>query len=342
MSAHALNDDKRVIVLPDELESVFHVLLYFAIRFLQHNLSTNNVGHFLHDYFDAYCSYADGYRCGARKFEVMKLGFIDITSYNGALKGSKWKLQFLFKSAEVETTSHEPSDSAAVSYLSSEYAPSQAEQSSTPHFASSPRAAQPSSPFGADLLPVPLTLPLEDQNRLEAEERSHPLNHIIDTLLTWFKAYYEQDRSLSQRSKTSAGPGVIPLAASKLLQTLQRRIHPTDGSTHSAPSVSESEDAPRIGPATASESERSETGTRAETAALAKNLMSHDPILKLFEESLGKTWPSDDKGPDKKPRRGYVPRRDQIPTQLELNPCKKRKLAEEDAVKSKKRKASVH
>ncbi|KAI0753086.1 hypothetical protein C8Q80DRAFT_491865 [Daedaleopsis nitida] len=338
MSAHALNDDKRVIVLADELESVFHVLLYFAIRFLQHNLATKNVGHFLHDYFDAYCSYADGYRCGARKFEAMKLGSIDITSYNGALKEGKWKLQFFFKSAEAEATSQEASDSAAEE-PSSERAPSPTGQSSAPDHASS-SAQRSSSPFGSDLSSVPPTPPPEDQD--QPEERSHPLNHIIDKLLTWFKAYYEEDRSLSQRSKTSDGPGVVPLAASKLLQSLQRRTNPTDRSTPStAPSGSGPEDAPSAGLAAASEPGPSTTQTRTETAALAKNLTSHDPILKLFDESMGMTWPPDDKGPDKKPKRGYVPRRDQIPTQTELNTSKKRKLAEEEAVKSKKSKVSV-
>ena len=54
MSAHSLNDPFRKIVIQDELEAFFHVLLYYAVRFLYHNLSRENVGHFLHGYFDDY------------------------------------------------------------------------------------------------------------------------------------------------------------------------------------------------------------------------------------------------------------------------------------------------
>ncbi|KAI1784352.1 hypothetical protein LXA43DRAFT_1186478 [Ganoderma leucocontextum] len=84
MSAHALNDPSRRIVIQDELESFFHVLLYYAIRFLPHNLGDQNVGQFLHDYFDAYCSNAQGYyRCGRAKFEAMRTGVIQIMTYHG-------------------------------------------------------------------------------------------------------------------------------------------------------------------------------------------------------------------------------------------------------------------
>ncbi|EJF57410.1 hypothetical protein DICSQDRAFT_69542, partial [Dichomitus squalens LYAD-421 SS1] len=76
MSAHALNDPYRRIVIQDELESFFHVLLYYAIRFVPHNLGDEDVGLFLHEYFDGYLSTNAGYRCGLAKRNAMVNGAI--------------------------------------------------------------------------------------------------------------------------------------------------------------------------------------------------------------------------------------------------------------------------
>ncbi|RDX49268.1 hypothetical protein OH76DRAFT_1483228 [Lentinus brumalis] len=76
MSAHALNSETRRIVLPDELESIFHVLLHIAVRFVPHNLPDVHVGQFLHDYFDDYCPHPTGLRCGSLKQSTMEDGVI--------------------------------------------------------------------------------------------------------------------------------------------------------------------------------------------------------------------------------------------------------------------------
>lgn len=83
MSAKALNDPSKEIIVPDEIESFFHVLLYLAIRFLPNNLDRDSVGRFLIDYFDGCTNIQGVYRCGPRKLEAMLMGVIDLSTYNG-------------------------------------------------------------------------------------------------------------------------------------------------------------------------------------------------------------------------------------------------------------------
>ncbi|KAI0753068.1 hypothetical protein C8Q80DRAFT_1335140 [Daedaleopsis nitida] len=79
MSAHALNDRYRAIIIPDELEAFLHVLLYYAIRFLPHNCPDAAVGNFLYHYFDDFTHGAHHFTCGPMKYEAMRQGMIDIT-----------------------------------------------------------------------------------------------------------------------------------------------------------------------------------------------------------------------------------------------------------------------
>ena len=81
MSALALNDPTKVINIPDEMESIFHVLLWFAIRFLPHNLPKVSVGEFLVDYFDDYTDNKQHFTCGHRKWSSMRHGEIDISNF---------------------------------------------------------------------------------------------------------------------------------------------------------------------------------------------------------------------------------------------------------------------
>ncbi|OJT01967.1 hypothetical protein TRAPUB_7611, partial [Trametes pubescens] len=66
MSVNALNNPHKPISIPDELESFFHSMLWFAIRWLPHN--SDNVGKFMFQYFDAGCT-ENGkvYYCGTNK-----------------------------------------------------------------------------------------------------------------------------------------------------------------------------------------------------------------------------------------------------------------------------------
>ncbi|KAI0629058.1 hypothetical protein C8Q77DRAFT_332756 [Trametes polyzona] len=79
LSAHALRNSEKEIVVQDELESFFHVLVYMAIRFLPHNCTLDNVGRLLFDYFDASEETSKGYSCGKQKWHSMTNGQIIFT-----------------------------------------------------------------------------------------------------------------------------------------------------------------------------------------------------------------------------------------------------------------------
>ncbi len=57
----------------------FHVLIYYAIRYLPHNLADNAVARFLYNYFDDYTDGVSGFTCGPAKYYAMKTGVIDLT-----------------------------------------------------------------------------------------------------------------------------------------------------------------------------------------------------------------------------------------------------------------------
>lgn len=79
MSALTLLDPSKLIEIADDLESFFHVLIYYAIRYLPHNLPDKAVGRFLYNYFDDYTDGVSGFTCGPAKYYAMKTGVIDLT-----------------------------------------------------------------------------------------------------------------------------------------------------------------------------------------------------------------------------------------------------------------------
>ena len=107
---HALTNFSRIITVSDDLESFFHVMLYFAIRFLPHN-ATRVVRELLYHYFDDFTNGEPGQTAGSTKFMAMQHGVIDITRYTGATTGENGKvvdpyLTFLWpgRHSTIETT----------------------------------------------------------------------------------------------------------------------------------------------------------------------------------------------------------------------------------------------
>ncbi|KAI0359651.1 hypothetical protein OH77DRAFT_1047033 [Trametes cingulata] len=104
LSVGALNNHTKVIVVQDELESFFHVLLYIAIRFLPHNCDSTSVPQFLKDYFDDYSPHVNGHRCGTVKLNAMYHGRIDLTVYNNSKEDEdSANLHFIWPSKPNET-----------------------------------------------------------------------------------------------------------------------------------------------------------------------------------------------------------------------------------------------
>ncbi|KAI0719734.1 hypothetical protein C8T65DRAFT_826736 [Cerioporus squamosus] len=97
LSAHCLNDNEKTVDIPDDLESIFHVLLYYAVRFLPHNIKDDAVGLFLYQYFDDYSQSYSGNTCGPAKYAAVKGGEIDLTLLTGgsAAKGKAKKKNLL-------------------------------------------------------------------------------------------------------------------------------------------------------------------------------------------------------------------------------------------------------
>ncbi|KAI0359684.1 hypothetical protein OH77DRAFT_1518062 [Trametes cingulata] len=217
LSVKALNDDEKVIDVPDELESVFHVLLYVAIRFLPHNCRRDDVGKFLYSYFDD-CENTDkGYGCGEKKRNSMQRGEITFVQ-----QGRTLNLRFYW------------------------------------------------SP-GSD--------------------KQHPINEVIQELLTWFKAYYAtHDRDVED---FGAGPGDAVLERPGTPQAIADDWDWGDDEQEESSSARPT-DAPI---------DKANEGK-------ASKLVDHSAMAKLFKRYLDtKThpWPSKDKEADKRPKKGYKP-----------------------------------
>ena len=76
-----LTPGDKFITIPDELESFFHVLLYYALRYVKTpNCDGESIADFLDRYFDLYGMEKGTYICGALKRSTMELGAIRIGS----------------------------------------------------------------------------------------------------------------------------------------------------------------------------------------------------------------------------------------------------------------------
>ncbi|RPD52768.1 hypothetical protein L226DRAFT_564079 [Lentinus tigrinus ALCF2SS1-7] len=92
MSVRALNNPDKEIVTEDEIEALFHVLLFHAVRFLPNNIKPVSVPRFLTDYFDG-CTVredSDDYGCGSAKETAMRLGEIYLSAYNNTQTSLKF------------------------------------------------------------------------------------------------------------------------------------------------------------------------------------------------------------------------------------------------------------
>ncbi|KAI0696669.1 hypothetical protein C8T65DRAFT_663385 [Cerioporus squamosus] len=74
MSAFTLDHLDQPILIPDEVEAFFHVLLFYAIRHLRHNIY--DVGDFMHNYFDGFERGKGEYYCGEKKRNAVNHGVI--------------------------------------------------------------------------------------------------------------------------------------------------------------------------------------------------------------------------------------------------------------------------
>ena len=299
MSAHALNDPHRRIVIQDELESFFHVLLYYAIRFLPHTLNDNSIGRFLQEYFDGYSPGPNGgYLCGSEKFNAMVNGVIRLPTYNGITDTKHHTLKFLWPApnASPSVESEERSSSPAPR---SSPCPPERQSVGSDRTAFSTRSPSPhfDAIFGSDLTP----LNSDDSAEDEPPQDDHPINDIISELLTWFQAYYALDNEHTQTSsagsqKKKVRKGVVPDQESEWMDKVYGGLSRRDPEPDRERAL------------------RTITAEPAEYEALREKLKSHHAIISLFRKAFQKTWPLNDKGVDKKPRGGYARPKSAVPS----------------------------
>ncbi|KAI0742350.1 hypothetical protein C8Q80DRAFT_1108437, partial [Daedaleopsis nitida] len=75
MSAAALFEPRKAIIIADDIESFFHVVIYYAIRYLCH--SCTNAYDFIRDYFDGCTLRGQVPVCGTKKRTAMKHGELE-------------------------------------------------------------------------------------------------------------------------------------------------------------------------------------------------------------------------------------------------------------------------
>ncbi|KAH9895617.1 hypothetical protein C8Q73DRAFT_688732 [Cubamyces lactineus] len=73
-SATLLNNLDKAVDISDELESFFHVIVHYAVRYLESNLDTMGVADFIDDYFDTFRYIRATWSCGYHKESVLRSG----------------------------------------------------------------------------------------------------------------------------------------------------------------------------------------------------------------------------------------------------------------------------
>ena len=70
----------KEVEICDELESFFYVILYYAVRYLRSNIPRENVGDWIHYFFDTYGVSGDTYVCGQVKLSTIENGKLIVSA----------------------------------------------------------------------------------------------------------------------------------------------------------------------------------------------------------------------------------------------------------------------
>ena len=142
----------------------------------------------------------------------------------------------------------------------------------------------------------------------------HPLNSIIERLLSWFSAYYALDAEQTRPADADAShqdmqSSIVPSESLKWqkLKQLRASMQLKRGRSTESPIA-----------------EARPLRTAEGLAKLAMNLESHAGFMRLLEEAFQVGWPTIDKGPDKKPNNGHVPPQPQVFSDSALSGSKRR------------------
>ncbi|KAI0368967.1 hypothetical protein BV20DRAFT_1113866 [Pilatotrama ljubarskyi] len=182
MSVNALDHPGKQMELADEFESMFHAMLWCAIRYLPHNCS--NVGEFMNSYFDEGVTLDHMvYMCGEAKSKAITIGELTIIGRVPLVFLRERPSQIVAEDLASSTASH-----SGTSSQSGETPIPQRPRSPTPM---SMKPARPSAHKKEESL---------DAFRTYTDEQRHPIGTILDEILKWFYALYTL-RSLEKERK---------------------------------------------------------------------------------------------------------------------------------------------
>ncbi|PIL33433.1 hypothetical protein GSI_04055 [Ganoderma sinense ZZ0214-1] len=247
-AARVLDNPSKMITATDEIECFFHVLIYYAVRFLHHNIPDNLVGLFVENYFYVASGMTLAGELNAPFFkrQAMTYGSIMLESY-----GVVDRLRFMWVDDDCDPQS----------------------------------VAQGASTVSRALAPTP-------------PDYRHPLNDLVNILLSWFHAVYAVDfldrpaAIFRASSESGACPprhrGGKPAVAADSDSEPERKLR------YFSPS-SPCTDPNRPSP----EQEK-------KLRALAAKLNGHKHVVRLFRDICHEYFPSD-KTEDKRPEKGYAP-----------------------------------
>ncbi|KAH9889438.1 hypothetical protein C8Q73DRAFT_667917 [Cubamyces lactineus] len=261
LSANALSHPSKRIMIQDDMESLFHLLLYQAIRYLPHNCY--NVGMFIDSYFDGYLEERGVYLGGEKKMATVKHG--TLTTGNNDLKF------YLSESAPTPTV-------ALLHSSSSTSDPGLSELRTEPDIALA-RTPETDSTSGTSSAQTSLIL--------------HPINSLFADLLELFKAHYalntptEETPARDSTAEATREPEVDLMIATRL-SMLQETGFEYDWSLSAAP-------APDRPPAISPEAQ---ANMEASAAKLASHKAL---IKVIVERYAREKWPKEDRVPDKLP-----------------------------------------
>ncbi|KAI0333040.1 hypothetical protein GY45DRAFT_375334 [Cubamyces sp. BRFM 1775] len=275
LSATALSQPSKRIIVQDDIESLFHLLLYHAIRFLPHNC--DDVGAFMDAYFDGYAEQDGLLYGGAEKLETMRLGRL-LTPAGQALR-----FYMLPKKMSVKL----PSQTTAPQHNGPPPPSSITHSSSTPSTSSTLSHKKISPPK------QPRTL--------------HPVNNLFAAYLQRLSAFYtlygpplvpELEESRDEEDENDDGEEQFTGTPTLLQQRMRAHL-----AAFQMPKQ-------RPQPAASIIPEPLTPERRAELQAIAATLGDHKSMSAMFLQNLASfTWPRRDRCPDRlppdlKPERG--------------------------------------
>ncbi|EIW54441.1 uncharacterized protein TRAVEDRAFT_74503 [Trametes versicolor FP-101664 SS1] len=183
MSVNALQQPRKQIDIPDEMESVFHILLYCSVRYLPH--SCGNVGEFMRRYFD------DGVPVDDNPKEFTSGPLKTAVVSRGVLRTHEHKpIVFLLERPPPANVPSPPSNASPLSAN-----PSSSSSSSPADPPSSPSPSRATTPVPPSSEPKTPLVPQKEYTR----DQRHPMDHILRQMLPLFEGLYSlQDRTRDQ------------------------------------------------------------------------------------------------------------------------------------------------